>query len=198
MSTRGRFIEVRDQLLRFREDWSGAQREFRWPVFEEFNWVRDYFDGVAANNDSPALRVVDDAGGDQSLTFSELARRSAQVANFFASEGLGARDRLLIMLPNSLPLWETMLAAIRLGAVMIPATTLLEREDLRDRLERGRVKAIVTDAGLAGRFAGLPTIVGAPLPGSSWRKRRPVPTICCSCTSPPAPPHGRSSSRIRT
>jgi len=76
------------------------------------------------------LRVVDDAGGDQSLTFSELARRSAQVANFFASEGLGARDRLLIMLPNSPALWETMLAAIRLGAVMIPATTLLEREDL--------------------------------------------------------------------
>ncbi len=160
MSTGGRFIEVRDQLLRFREDWMSAQREFRWPVFEEFNWVRDYFDGVAADNDSPALRVVDDAGGDQSLAFSELARRSAQVANFFASEGLRARDRLLIMLPNSVPLWETMLAAIRLGAVMIPATTLLEREDLRDRLERGQVKAIVTDAGLAGRFAGLP---GAPL-----------------------------------
>ena len=160
MSSSRRFIEVRDQLLRCREDWAGAQRQFRWPVLEEFNWVRDYFDVVAAGNGAPALRVVDDAGGDQSLAFSELARRSAQVANFFASEGLRARDRLLIMLPNSVPLWETMLAAIRLGAVMIPATTLLEREDLRDRLERGQVKAIVTDAGLAGRFAGLP---GAPL-----------------------------------
>jgi acetyl-CoA synthetase len=189
MSTSRRFIEVRDQLLRCREDWSGAQREFHWPVFEEFNWVRDYFDVVAANNDTPALRVVDDAGGDQSLAFSELAQRSAQVANFFTSAGLRAGDRVLIMLPNSVPLWETMLAAIRLGAVMIPATTLLERADLHDRLERGQVKAIVTDAGLAGRFAGLP---GSP------RQRRRVPTICCSCTSPPAPPHDRSSSRIRT
>ena len=160
MSSSRRFIEVRDLLLRCREDWAGAQRQFRWPVLEEFNWVRDYFDVVAAGNDVPALRVVDDAGGDQSLTFSELAQRSAQVANFLASEGLRAGDRLLIMLPNCVPLWETMLAAIRLGAVMIPATTLLEHEDLRDRLERGRVKAIVTDAGLAGRFAGLP---GAPL-----------------------------------
>ena len=160
MSSSRRFIEVRDLLLRCREDWAGAQRQFRWPVLEEFNWVRDYFDVVAAGNDAPALRVVDDAGGDQSLTFSELAQRSAQVANFLASEGLRAGDRLLIMLPNCVPLWETMLAAIRLGAVMIPATTLLEHEDLRDRLERGRVKAIVTDAGLAGRFAGLP---GAPL-----------------------------------
>jgi acetyl-CoA synthetase len=160
MSSSRRFIEVRDQLLHCREDWAGAQRQFRWPVLEEFNWVRDYFDVVAAGNGAPALRVVDDAGGDQSLTFSELAQRSAQVANFLASEGLRAGDRLLIMLPNCVPLWETMLAAIRLGAVMIPATTLLEHEDLRDRLERGRVKAVVTDAGLAGRFAGLP---GAPL-----------------------------------
>src|SRR2546429_4921270 len=160
MSSSRRFIEVRDQLLRCREDWAGAQRQFRWPVLEEFNWVRDYFDVVAAGNGAPALRVVDDAGGDQSLTFSELAQRSAQVASFLASEGLRAGDRLLIMLPNCVPLWETMLAAIRLGAVMIPATTLLEHEDLRDRLERGRVKAVVTDAGLAGRFAGLP---GAPL-----------------------------------
>ncbi len=160
MSSSRRFIEVRDQLLRRREDWAGAQREFRWPVFEEFNWVRDYFDVVAAGNGTPALRVVDDAGADQSLAFSELAQRAAQVATFFASEGLRAGDRLLIMLPNCAPLWETMLAAIRLGAVMIPASTLLEREDLRDRLERGQVKAIVTDAGLAGRFTGLP---GAPL-----------------------------------
>jgi acetyl-CoA synthetase len=160
MSSSRRFIEVRDQLLRCREDGTGAQRQFRWPVLEEFNWVRDYFEVVAAGNGAPALRVVDDAGGDQSLTFSELAQRSAQVANFLASEGLRAGDRLLIMLPNCVPLWETMLAAIRLGAVMIPATTLLEHEDLRDRLERGRVKAIVTDAGLAGRFAGL---AGAPL-----------------------------------
>ena len=32
---------------------------------------------------------------------------------------------------------ETMLAAMKLGAVVIPATTLLSTEDLDDRLERG-------------------------------------------------------------
>ena len=154
------FIEARDQLLRCREDPQRAVREFRWPVLGEFNWARDFFDVVAAGNERAALRVIDDAGGDETLTFAGLARRSRQVASFLAAEGLSAGDRILIMLPNCVALWETMLAAIRLGAVIIPATTLLEHEDLRDRLERGRVKAVVTLATLAGRFAALS---GAPL-----------------------------------
>jgi acetyl-CoA synthetase len=160
MSTSGQFIELRDQLLRLREDWAGARREFRWPEFREFNWARDYFDVIAAGNDGAALRVVDDAGGDQTLSFAELARRSMQVANFLTEHGVRRGDRVLLMLGNCVPLWETMLAAIRLGAVMIPATTLLGRDDLRDRLERGRVSAIVTEAALCERFAGLP---GAPV-----------------------------------
>ena len=73
---------------------------------------------------------------------------------FLAALGLARGDRLLVMLPNGVPLWETMLAAIRLGAVMIPATTLLESADLRDRLERGRVKAVITEAALECAFRG--------------------------------------------
>jgi len=154
------FIEARDLLLHCREDPARAQREFRWPALGAFNWARDYFDVIAAGNEAPALRVIDDAGGDEALSFAALARRSAQVAAFLAARGVEPGDRILIMLPNCAALWETMLAAIRLGAVMIPATTLLEHEDLRDRLERGRVKAVVTLAALAGRFARLG---GAPL-----------------------------------
>jgi acetyl-CoA synthetase len=160
MSSSRAFLQARDQLLQCREDLGRALREFRWPRLSEFNWARDYFDVVAAGNDAAALRVVDDAGGDETLSYAQLARRSTQVAAFLAGLGLQRGDRILIMLPNCVPLWETMLAAIRLGAVMIPATTLLEREDLRDRLERGQVKAIVTLGSLTERFAALP---GAPL-----------------------------------
>ncbi|HVW68905.1 MAG TPA: AMP-binding protein [Steroidobacteraceae bacterium] len=161
MHATARFIEARDVLLRSREDWASAQREFRWPQFEEFNWVGDYFDVIAAGNpSSPALRVVNDSGYDESLSFRDLAQRSARVAGFLASRGLGQGDRVLIMLPNCVALWETMLAAIRLGAVIIPATTLLEREDLRDRLDRGQVRAVITNAALSAKFAGIP---GAPI-----------------------------------
>ncbi len=164
------FLEVRDRLLRRREDLAEAQRGFRWPAFGEFNWARDYFDVIAAGNDAAALRVVDDAGADETLSFAQLARRSAQVASFLRGAGVQQGDRILIMLPNCTALWEATLATIRLGAVIIPATTLLEREELRDRLERGRVKAIVTQAALADRFAAfaggpLRISVGAAAPG---------------------------------
>jgi acetyl-CoA synthetase len=152
-----RLIAARDLLLRLRADLAAAGREFEWPRFEEFNWARDYFDVVARENESPALRVVSGPGVEESLTFAQLARRSSQVANFLSAQGVGAGDRILIMLANVVPLWETMLAAIKLGAVIIPATTLLERTELRDRLERGGVKVVVTTSNLSARLEGLGT-----------------------------------------
>jgi len=160
MTNSDRFIALRDGLLRTREDWARACNEFRWPQFEEFNWVGDYFEVIAAGNDATALRMVDDAGGDRSISFASMAVRAAQLAAFLAAQGVGRGDRLLLMLPNCVALWEAMLAAIRLGAVIIPATTLLEREDLRDRLERGRVSTVITEAALTARFADL---AGAPV-----------------------------------
>ena len=152
MNATRQFIEARDRLLRERNDLQGAWREFVWPQFGEFNWARDYFDVIAHKNAKPALRVVVEGGEDQVLSFTELSRRSNQVANLLVGQGIGHGDRLLLMLGNVAPLWEVMLAAIKIGAVIIPATTLLSSEDLTDRVARGRVKAIVTDARLAPRF----------------------------------------------
>src|ERR1700746_1627718 len=104
MSPGHRFIELRDQLLDLREDWQRAQREFRWPQLTHFNWAHDYFDAIALGNTDPALRVIDDAGGDQTLSFEELAQRSARVAASLTQHGLRAGDRVLLMLPNGVPL----------------------------------------------------------------------------------------------
>ena len=170
MPSTNAFIAARDQLLSWREDCATAVRDFRWPHFETFNWARDYFDLVADGNQATALRVVDDSGGDRRLSYAELSRRSSQVANFFSRHGIGPGDRILVMLGNVVPLWEAMLGAIKAGAVIVPATTLLERDDLKDRLSRGRIKAILTQSNLAAKFKdldGAPVriAVGDPLPG---------------------------------
>ena len=67
-----------------------------------------------------------------------MADRSA-ARRLAAHLGVDRGDRVLLVLGNQVELWETLLAAIKLGAVIIPATTLLGRADLADRIDRGDV-----------------------------------------------------------
>ena len=132
---------LRDGLLENRSDWQAACAGFVWPVLDEFNWALDWFDPFARDNDAVGLLVVEADGSSVSLTFDQLATRSDQVAGWLRAQGVLRGDRILLMLGNQVELWETMLAAMKLGAVVIPATTLLAEADLRDRIERGQREA---------------------------------------------------------
>jgi acetyl-CoA synthetase len=149
------FVAARDLLLRLRDDVDSARSEFAWPRPKEFNWALDYFDAIAAGNNHRALWVLDEDGTEHALTFDEIRARSNRVANHLRAHGVRRGDRVLVMLGNVVPLWEVMLASMKLGAVVIPATTLLGRDDIVDRLERGRVKAVVATAAATPRFDGL-------------------------------------------
>jgi acetyl-CoA synthetase len=156
VSSTGTFREARDLLLRYREDYDSARREFAWPELDEFNWALDWFDVIAAEYpERPGLRIVAE-DSDTSLTYAELAARSGQVANWLRGFGVGRGDRVLLMLGNVAPLWEVILAAMKLGAVIIPASTLLQPADLADRLARGNVRHVITDAAQTAKFEGLP------------------------------------------
>ena len=148
---------ARDLLLRHRDDYESARREFAWPELGEFNWAIDWFDVIAAEHpDRPALRIVGDDGFDASLSYAELAARSAQVANWLRGLGVRRGDRVLLMLGNVPPLWEIILAAMKLGAVIIPASTLLQTADLADRIPRGQVRHVITETAQLGKFGEVP------------------------------------------
>ena len=164
------FTRARDFLLAHRTDYDTAYRDFRWPQLTEFNWALDHFDPLARGNDATALHIVEEDGRETRRSFAELSARSDQVANWLRAQGVKRGDRVLLMLGNELALWELMLACIKLGAVMIPATMLLTPEDLRDRLERGGVKHVAVASEQAAKFADLPgrytrITVGAAVPG---------------------------------
>jgi acetyl-CoA synthetase len=164
------FLAARDFLLRHREDYETAYREFQWPKLDRFNWALDYFDVMARDNAEPALWLVDEDKGEIKLSFAQLRERSNRVANAFRGLGVRRGDGMLLMLGNVVPLWECMLAAIKLGAVIVPATTLLTRNDLADRFARGRVKHVIAGADAAAKFADLPgdytrIAVGGAVPG---------------------------------
>ena len=171
------FRAARDFLLASREDYAAAYGGFQWPAMDEFNWARDWFDGVLAveRPDQVALWVVDEPSPDGGvnevkMTFADLSSRSAQVAGWLRAHGLDRGDRLLLMLGNQYELWETILAAIKLGAVIIPASTLLSTSDLVDRVDRGDVTHVIARSVDTPRFDGVPggwirIAVGDPVEG---------------------------------
>jgi len=154
------FQEARAFLLQNRLDYDKAVAGFKWPDQTTFNWALDWFDAELARDpqskDLPGLWIVDAASNtDTKLSFATLSRRSNQVANFLRAQGLKRGDHLLLLLGNVVPLWETMLACIKLGVVIIPATTLLTPDELRDRLDRGRAKVVVAAQDQVAKFAAL-------------------------------------------
>src|SRR6267142_1802717 len=154
------FQDARSFLLKHRTDYDAALKGFRWPDPVPFNWALDWFDAELARNpeskDRPALWIVDAASDRETrMSFEALSRRSNQVANFLKAQGLKRGDHLLLLLGNVIPLWETMLAAMKLGVVVIPATTLLTPDELRDRLDRGRAKVVVATQDQVAKFANL-------------------------------------------
>jgi len=154
------FREARAFLLQNRADYDAAVKGFRWPDPVPFNWALDWFDADLARDpesrDRAALWIVDaETNRDTKLSFAGLSRRSNQVANFLRAQGLRRGDHLLLLLGNVVPLWETMLAAMKLGVVVIPATTLLTSGELQDRLDRGRARVVVATQDQVGKFASL-------------------------------------------
>jgi acetyl-CoA synthetase len=149
------FLSARDFLLANRRDYETAYRDFSWPQLNTFNWALDYFDAYARANDQTALWIVDENGPEVKLSFREMSRRSNQAANFLREQGVRRGDRIVVQLPNHVAMWEIMLAAMKLGAVVIPAATLLTLADLRDRLERGKARTIVTHFACIEKYSSL-------------------------------------------
>src|ERR1700753_2340536 len=149
------FKAARDFLFTHREDYITAHREFRWPELEHFNYALDWFDAELARSHGSQLALKITGAGEAERTFAQLSEASNRVANSLRALGVKRGERILLMLGNVVPLWETMLAAMKLGAVVISATTLLTPTDLKDRFDRGRVRHLIATAADTPKFDGL-------------------------------------------
>jgi acyl-coenzyme A synthetase/AMP-(fatty) acid ligase len=125
-----------------------------------YNFARDVIDRWADMRPlNPALWCVDETGGERRFTFAELAEGVVRASSAFHQMGIRRGDRVLVMLPRVPMWWIGMLGLIRLGAVPIPATTLLTSKDIAYRIEAAQISAILTDANGAGKLGNFRGVI---------------------------------------
>lgn len=148
--------EMRGHLFAHATDYDTAVEGFRWPELDEFNFALEWFDVVAGENpDRPAVQIVSADLSLQSWSYGELSARSDQVANWLRGLGIGRGDHLIVMLNNTIELWEVMLAITKIGAVAVPTSTLLSASDLAFRVEHSHATAVVTLGSLSDRLSAI-------------------------------------------
>ncbi|MFV0260302.1 MAG: AMP-binding protein [Acidimicrobiales bacterium] len=151
------YRDGRDLLFRHRDDLAAAADAFTWPrLTGRFNWATDVFDGYARGNDGVALTIAEEDGSTASYTFAQMVERSDRTAAWLAARGVAAGDPVVLMLGNQVELWDTMLAVMKLGAVIMPTTTALPPADLVDRIGRTGARHVVAAAAETVKFAEVP------------------------------------------
>jgi len=111
---------------------------------EDFNFAYDVADEIARQEpEKTAVVWCDEHGGEKVLTFREISELSSKTANYFISQGIRKGDRVLLMLKRHYEYWYIHLALHKIGAVSIPATYMLQAEDIAYRIKAASIKAVI-------------------------------------------------------
>ncbi len=128
---------------------------WKWEIPRKFNLGVDCSDMYAANPDfadKPALIWESGEGFTKIYTFSDLRAVTNKIANVFLASGVSVKDRVLIMLDNVAEFPFSFLGALKIGAVPVPASTMLTEDEVAYILQDSGAKAAVTSPELYGRI----------------------------------------------
>lgn len=126
------------------ESYEDFMQNFKINVPENFNFGYDVVDAWAEKEpNKKALLWTNDQGEEIQFTFADIKRESDKTASFFASQGIGRGDMVMLILKRHYQFWFSIVALHKLGATVIPATHLLTEKDIIYRCEKADIKAIV-------------------------------------------------------
>lgn len=150
-----------------------------------FNFTLDVFERWGKETpDAFALWWMDEAEKEvQKFTFRQLIGKVYQAVTFFEKLGIQRGDRVLIILPRIPEWWISILALVRMGAIVIPGTSLLTTKDIRLRIEHAEVKAMITDSDGAAKAESISIpiriLVGGKYTGwTDWNIQSQNPSSC--------------------
>ncbi len=124
---------------------------FTWQLPARFNMGLACADAQPAAN--LALVEVPASGAVRECTFGDLTTLSDQLANGLRGVGVGAGDRVGIVLPQRLETGLAHLATWKLGAISVPLSGLFGPDALRFRLGDSGSRAVITDQRALDRVA---------------------------------------------
>lgn len=126
------------------DSYEDFMQNFKVKVPDNFNFGYDVVDAWAEKEpDKKALLWTNDQGKVIQFTFADIKRESDKTASFFASQGIGRGDMVMLILKRHYQFWFSIVALHKLGATVIPATHLLTEKDIIYRCEKANIKAIV-------------------------------------------------------
>ena len=136
------------------EAYQRAYRDFRWETPEHFNFA-DVIDKFAEDPRRVAILWEDSEGKRARLTFADIAVQSKRIANVLAGHGIRRGDAVMLVLPR-ITLWQAAyIGALRLGAIVIPCTSMLREKDLIYRANHSGARAIIACVENASMIADL-------------------------------------------
>lgn len=126
-------------------DENGRLTDCSYEYDENFNYGYDVIDPLGTlYPDRLAMLWRNDKGEEKRLTFGDVKRLSTQAANGFAARGLQKGDTLMAVLRTHWEYWIVAVAAHKLGLLLAPVYYRLTADDLAYRMEKARVKVVVT------------------------------------------------------
>ena len=136
------------------------QRNYRLSYPDDFNFSYDCLDKLAADTpDAQAIVWVSKDGDCRRFDFAEVKRLTDKTANWFTSVGIGRGDMVMLVLGRAYQFWYGLLALHKIGAIAVPATTLLTSKDFVYRFNAAGIKMVV-----ATGDGGVPDQIDKALP----------------------------------
>lgn len=137
-------------------DYESLRAAFRWRIPQRYNIGVDCCDRwAAADPDKIAILELQPDWSVSPVSYGELRAQSNRLANALRRRGVGAGDRVAILLPQGRDLSIAHMAAYKLGAIAVPLAALFGVDALSYRLRDSAAKALVTNAAGLAKLAQI-------------------------------------------
>lgn len=126
-------------------DYEDMRKNFALNIPENFNFSYDVIDRYAAEQpEKRAMVWCNDENEEHFFSFKDISRDTQKAAHFLKNHGIKKGDFVMLLLRRRYEFWWILPALHRIGAVAVPATTQLLKNDIVYRCNSADIKMIIS------------------------------------------------------